>query len=450
MLKSKMNRFASRAVAIACVAIVLSVLTGCVMIGDRLDQFRKRFYTLPVWVFDNAQGYVAHKAPANLMGDNVNVVIAISGGGARSSYFSANVLEQLSKMPDPSGRKGSVLDRTQVVSGVSGGSLSALYYCLYKPACLTGESGERFFKLYKNHMAVDQILGVIGHIENNLWEGALGYYTRWKTGQTLAQMYDRKIFKGANFGQLHGRALRGEAPLAIASATNLDTGSKFVFSALPSADYFTAAPARVPGNLRTLAGAMAQPVNQVSGFDTIDSEADNFRLSVATAASSGLPALIGATTLVNYKTNGYVHLADGGLNDNTGMDATVQLYLNARARGKGGKLVIIAIDAMGGGALSKSHDRDPDGVVGTIEFAMSVFATGAARTRVYQDSILRTAGSDIKVIDLNLFENQEARDFVLGKGLGLTVTKTDMRILEKAAEEVVQKHAGEIRKAIAN
>lgn len=53
--------------AIACIA----VFTGCVVIGDHLDQFRKRFYTYPIWVFDNARGYRENQPPAKLMNDEI-------------------------------------------------------------------------------------------------------------------------------------------------------------------------------------------------------------------------------------------------------------------------------------------------------------------------------------------------------------------------------------------
>ncbi|MCX7719486.1 MAG: hypothetical protein N2111_13935, partial [Candidatus Sumerlaeaceae bacterium] len=43
------------------------------------------------------------------------VLLAISGGGSRASYYAARVMEQLAQVPDPAGH-GSVLDSVRVIS----------------------------------------------------------------------------------------------------------------------------------------------------------------------------------------------------------------------------------------------------------------------------------------------------------------------------------------------
>ena len=437
--------------AIACIA----VFTDCVVIGDHLDQFRKRFYTYPIWVFDNARGYRENQPPAKLMNDDTNVVVAISGGGARASYFSACVLEQLAAQPDPTGKGKSLLDRVQVVSGVSGGSLAAMYYGLYKPANLNDSNRGKFFSLFKNHMSINQVMSGVSHFENNIWEFGLYYYTRWRVSQTLAQMYDRKVFRRATLGHLHSRALRGEAPLVVVNATNLDTGGKFLFTALPTAKYFNTDPAALSNApaLKTLATAMNTSVNKAAGFDTIDSEADNFRASVAVAASSGLPFTPGPTTLVNYATNGYVHLADGGINDNTGIDSLVQLYINAKARGKRGKLVIICIDAMQGNVVARSNDKDPDGYVGSLQYAAHAFGTASARTQIYQNALVDSASPYIKTIHLRLNDNKDANLQFNGRGpggVGIFITREDAGYIERAAADLVAKNLSKLNRAIAN
>ena len=329
-----------------------------------------------------------------------------------------------------------------------------MFYANYKPAKMTDSARCTFFQKYKYAMSFDQVMGGIAHFENNLWEFGLYYYTRWRVSQTLAQMYDRNIFRRATFGSQHARALKGEAPVVVIPATNLDTGGKFLFSALGSQEYFSSNVDAVKRNapkLATLARVMNMSINLPSGFDTIDTEPDNFRLSVAVAASSGLPNTPGPTTLVNYATNGYVHLADGGINDNTGIDPLVQLYLNARCRGKHGRLVIIAIDAMQGIDSARRNDRDPDGYVGSLAYASHAFATASERTQIFQESLLAAASPDIKTVRLRLFDDRDADLKLSGRGpsgIGILLSADDLRTIEQAAANIVAQNASRLNRAV--
>ncbi|OYT68550.1 MAG: hypothetical protein CFK52_14790, partial [Chloracidobacterium sp. CP2_5A] len=99
-----------------------------------------------------------------------------------------------------------------------------------------------------------------------------------------------------------------------------------------------------------LAQMQASPVCRSFGFDTINSDIRPFRLASAIAASSGYPLLPGPAALIDYATNGYVHVADGGINDNFSMDALVEMYLARLQRApRANRLVIISIDATGTG-----------------------------------------------------------------------------------------------------
>jgi NTE family protein len=139
-----------------------------------------------------------------------------------------------------------------------------------------------------------------------------------------AQLYDEILFNGATFGDLN----RGKGPMILASATDISTGSRFVF-------------------------------NQ-NIFDVICSDLNAMPLSRAAAASSAVPVVLSSITLNNYggtcnakfpdwlklfidnpdpprpaarairslttiETFGdsvhrpYLHLVDGGVSDNVGM-----------------------------------------------------------------------------------------------------------------------------------
>jgi len=75
------------------------------------------------------------------------VILAFSGGGTRAAAFSYGVLETLRGMEivTKTGRKTRLLDEVDVITGVSGGSFTALAYGLYADQ-LFGEYESRFLK----------------------------------------------------------------------------------------------------------------------------------------------------------------------------------------------------------------------------------------------------------------------------------------------------------------
>ena len=70
------------------------------------------------------------------------IILAFSGGGTRAAAFSYGVLEALrrSEIVGPQGKKGRLLDEVDIITGVSGGSFTALAYGLY---------GEKLFDIYE-------------------------------------------------------------------------------------------------------------------------------------------------------------------------------------------------------------------------------------------------------------------------------------------------------------
>lgn len=185
------------------------LLTGCVVLGDKLDQFRWTFMTLPLYVFDNIAGYKNPPEPP-VMDEKITLAISVSGGGSRSAVFSSGVLEQLAYIPDPRHPGRTILDGVDVISGVSGGSLSATYYSLYKPADFSNQDvNVEFFQRYKSNMTTDFHMRGVAHYLSHPWEAVGKYYTRYRFVQTLGETFDQHIFKGSTFDQLHEREMSG-------------------------------------------------------------------------------------------------------------------------------------------------------------------------------------------------------------------------------------------------
>jgi NTE family protein len=248
--------------------------------------------------------------------DNL-VILAFSGGGTRAAAFSYGVLEFLrrTEVVGPKGNKVRLLDEVNIVTGVSGGSFTALAYGLY---------GEKLFADYEQKFLKRNLQGeLISRLFNPTYWAALGSPS-WGRSELAAQFYDEVLFHGATFADLD----RGDGPLILASATDISSGARFVF-------------------------------NQ-NIFDVLCSDLNAVPLSRAAAASSAVPVVLSSVTISNYggtcnttlppwvklftdsadpprpaarairelkeaEAYGdsvhrpYIHLVDGGISDNVGM-----------------------------------------------------------------------------------------------------------------------------------
>jgi NTE family protein len=245
------------------------------------------------------------------------VILAFSGGGTRAAAFSYGVLEFLrrTEVVGPRGNKGRLLDEVDVITGVSGGSFTALAYGLY---------GDKLFDGYERNFLKHDVQGdLISRVFMPRYWGELGSET-WGRSELAAQLYDEILFHGATFADLD----RGNGPMILASATDISSGARFVF-------------------------------NQTT-FDVLCSDLNAVPLSRAAAASSAVPVVLSSVTINNYggncnstmpswvklftdsanpprpaaraireiremetyrdsKRRPYLHLVDGGVSDNVGM-----------------------------------------------------------------------------------------------------------------------------------
>ncbi|MBL8423962.1 MAG: patatin-like phospholipase family protein [Candidatus Accumulibacter phosphatis] len=289
-------------------ALLLLTLAGCA----------SRPVNPPITQADPKTGYRFEVRQAHTPREKENLVIlAFSGGGTRAAAFSYGVLEFLrrTEVTGPQGQTMRLLDAVDVITGVSGGSFTALAYGLY---------GDKLFAEYEQRFLKRDVQGeiVARTLSPRNW-GAL-WSLGWGRSELAAQLYDEILFNGATFGDLD----RGRGPLILASATDISTGARFVF-------------------------------NQ-NTFDVICSELNAVPLSRAAAASSAVPVVLSPVTINNYggscKTQlpawvnvftgaaepprpaarairslkdmqaygdgvhrPYLHLVDGGVSDNVGM-----------------------------------------------------------------------------------------------------------------------------------
>jgi NTE family protein len=296
----------SRGTSLSVLALLL-LLGGCAT----------RPVNPPLKQADSNAGYTFQTRQKHFKSQENLVVLAFSGGGTRAAAFSYGVLEFLRRTEAiaRNGTKVRLLDAVDVITGVSGGSFTALAYGLY---------GEKLFAEYEQRFLKRDVEGeLLARLVNPSYWGDLSS-TGWGRSELAAQLYDEILFNGATYGDLD----RGSGPMIIASATDISTGT------------------RVPFNQNI--------------FNVLCSDLNAVRLSRAAAASSAVPVVLSPVTINNYGgtcnfteppwarlftrsadpprpaarairelkdvepyfdsvRHPYIHLVDGGVSDNLGM-----------------------------------------------------------------------------------------------------------------------------------
>jgi NTE family protein len=332
---------------------VLLLLSGCASLAHYPDN-------PPLEQFDRARSITGLQERDS--GD-ILLVMTFSGGGSRAAALAYGVLAALADTPAPGGlAERSLLDETDIISAVSGGSVTAAYFGLY---------GERLFIDFRarflerdGNAALRSLMMTPGNLSR------LGSET-FGSGDILDEYFAANLFGDAPLRQL----VDADGPLVQINATDLFKGGQFGFTA--------------------------------EQFALICSDIDRFPVSRAVAASSAVPVIFAPLTLTNragtcgYATpawlrqdsrvgstdnrrerlarylatyldrdeHPYIHLVDGGLADNLGLRAilhhiviagglwnTLQRFNLDQAR----DIVLITVDAS---ALLPSHweqtDRTP-------------------------------------------------------------------------------------------
>ncbi len=247
------------------------------------------------------------------------LVLAFSGGGTRAAALSYGVLEALRDTPvEQQGQRHAMLDEVDAITGVSGGSFTALAYALY---------GERLFDVYDQAFLKRDVEGKLLSMLFDPFVGGQTVGGTFGRSELAEQYYNDILFHGATFGDLIGKP----TPVAVVTATDLASGARLGF---------------IQGN-----------------FDILCSDLSSFPLARAAAASSAVPIVLSPVTLDNYggrcgfrqpawldsvqpdagtgvaglaaehiadlrqfgdgAARPYIHLVDGGVADNLGLRAVI-------------------------------------------------------------------------------------------------------------------------------
>src|SRR6201997_4459558 len=298
------------------------------------------------------------------------VILAFSGGGTRAAAFSYGVLETLRSMQvvTKTGRKTRLLDEVDVITGVSGGSFTALAYGLY---------GEKLFDEYEARFLKRNVQSELTTRTLNPLNWGKLWSTGWGRSELAAQLYDEILFNGATFADLY----RAGGPAIAVSATELSTGSRIVF---------------VPQN-----------------FDVMCADLHPLRISRAAAASSAVPVVLSPITINNYGgtcdyqqppwlrafanlpnpprpaaralnrlqelqslDNGvedpYFHLVDGGISDNLGLRSVLDVLETFEALHEAGqpppldhihRIIIFVVNSLSIPSTKWNKSENPPGTI---------------------------------------------------------------------------------------
>jgi NTE family protein len=296
-----------------CAVAALAALGGCAT-------STMRPVNPPLAHVDRHEGYRLATRPVTNRGDTI-VILAFSGGGTRAAAFSYGVLDELRRTSLTVDDKPSrMLDQVDIITGVSGGSFTALAYGLY---------GDDLFDVFEKQFLKHNVQGdLIARFLNPYYWPALASST-WGRSEMAESLYDELLFHGATFADLEKKP----GPLVLATATDISTGSRLGFTQ--------------------------------DEFDLICSNLDAVPLARAAAASSAVPMVMSPVTLNNYgghcgyrpppwvasitdpnarsrpagralqryremqslqdsQDRPYLHMVDGGLSDNLGVRAVLE------------------------------------------------------------------------------------------------------------------------------
>lgn len=296
-------------------------------------------------------GYRLADAPRPDPSDDMLVVLAISGGGMRAAALGYGVLEELRRTEVMvNGVKRRLLDEVDVISAVSGGTLPATYYSL---------RGEKAFdefeeKVLSRNLERELVLRIV--TPSNWFRLPSGTFGK---SDLFAELYDETVFDHATFADLR----QANGPFVIINGTDVSTGARFSFTQ----DYFDA----ICGDLSqlTLGRAIATstslpplltPITLENRGGTCGWKAPAWATAAEAAISqSETPgrALLRARALQSYDdpARPYVHLFDGGLSENLGLNEVIRAFELLKvepdltvlpALRQANKVVVISVNAL--------------------------------------------------------------------------------------------------------
>lgn len=286
------------------------------------------------------------------------VLMSISGGGSRSAYYAARVMEELSQVSSPAGSGGALLDDVRVISTVSAGGLAASWYTVHHKQ----RRDPDFFQRFKEAMGVNLQWRTYGHMAMFPPLALQLVASGITRTDLLANEIEKLIADGQplTFNDLWNAENDPDdpTPSLIINGTIYNSGQRLVMTNF--------APSRFPsllGESSSLAvspsdSALLSSLVQPLTFEDFGSDIGRFRLAQAVAASAAYPIVLAPFRLQVFSpfvppraagrasnellASEFLHIADGGLYENEGVDALLSLV---KSLDRKQPILLIIIDA---------------------------------------------------------------------------------------------------------
>ncbi len=280
-------------------------LTGCAGFGIRNAPINSA-------LTEPAAADTATTDPLNHDTAETAIGLSFSGGGTRASAFAFGVLQELAKTQE-TGRNGvraPLIDRVSLVSGVSGGSVTAAYFALRGPAMLTD---------FRHRFLIQDVEATLSTSVNptNLILMAKGGVND-RTG--LPTWLDQNLFHGATFADV----LKPGHPQLWINASDIYNRTPFIYNSVN----FGALCSDLRSYPLSEAVSASAAVPFIFAPIVIENYADrcNFNAPdwVDSASRPGAPAILraSAAAVQRYREKTdvkFVKLLDGGMTDNLGL-----------------------------------------------------------------------------------------------------------------------------------
>ncbi len=262
-----------------------------------------------------------------------------------------------------------LLQKTNYISSVSGGSLTAAYYCCCDKEWNPQEAQERLTHAFASDVFSETLMP---------WNMFALAFTDFDRSDLLAADFTKILFT-RDRRKLTYADLRQDRPHLLINATDLQSGRRFVFC------------------------------NE--SFDEINSDLSKYPLGYAVAASSAVPVVMHQVTLRDYSTTfkQYRHLIDGGVADNLGVQTLVETYqaqMESAAKQSRPfpyqRAIIIVIDAKTN-YDARLSDKSDFGFFESLKYGTSVTTTALvnrAGTATMSEVVMRYSPDDVTAKEL--------------------------------------------------
>jgi predicted acylesterase/phospholipase RssA len=286
--------------------------------------------------------------------DNLLIGVALSGGGSRAAYFGAAGLKAIAAIQSG---EHSLLEQITHLSSVSGGSIAASYFAMFKPPRpvpvlqdnIISEEYQQFFAAYQHMMGINFKRGIIWR---QFFKGR--WFSSPRRAASLAEALDRTYLGQRTFADLYAREQRGDSPRLILNATLYNDGRRIAMTTLPSASFnydivaLLEEEAKASSRAKELPEALRRAQQSLipETFGDFAIDARQIPLSYAVAASASFPFLIGPISVARAASGEtFLHVGDGGLFDNQGTESLVQFFLKELQENEEKRALVIAFDS---------------------------------------------------------------------------------------------------------